>query len=170
VKTRIRTAVHKLRFLLTPFGVAAVAFALLLGGGIRLNSQRQTALLTERALSMATMSDITPLHIPPAPGINAATHGSYRARPGTPIGVLALHDFSPAPTGRTYQAWVRMNGVWTSMGTAEIDPAGNGIVVGEGSGFAAPPAEVEVTIEKRGGSRTPSGAPVIHYVRQELAR
>jgi hypothetical protein len=37
------------------------------------------------------------------------------------------------------------------MGTAEIDSAGNALVVAEGSAFTALPAEVEVTVEPRGG-------------------
>jgi RNA polymerase sigma-70 factor (ECF subfamily) len=163
VKTRIRTAVHKLRFMLAPLGVAAVAMAILLGGGIRWDMQRRAAQRTDRALSMATASDITRLHIPAAAGINAATHGSYQGRPGTPLAVLALHEFAPAPQGRTYQAWVGHGGTWTSMGTATIDSAGNALVVSEGPAFTALPAEVEVTIEPRGGSNSPTGAVVIHY-------
>jgi RNA polymerase sigma-70 factor (ECF subfamily) len=151
VKTRIRTAVHKLRFMLAPLGVAAVAVAILIGGGVRFDMQRRAALRTDRALSMVTASDITTLHIPPAPGANPAAHGSYRGRQGTPLAVLALHNFTRAPQGRTYQAWVGSGGTWTSMGTAEIDSAGNALVVAEGSAFTALPAEVEVTVEPRGG-------------------
>jgi len=163
VKTRIRAAMHKLRFMLAPLGVAAVAVALLLGGGIRLDMQRRAALRTERALSMVTASDITTLHIPPAAGTNPATHGSYRGRPGTPLAVLALHNFAPPPAGKSYQAWAGRAGSWTSMGIAEIDSSGNGLVVAEGSAFTALPAEVEVTLEPRGGSASPTGSAVIHY-------
>jgi hypothetical protein len=112
---------------------------------------------------MATASDITRLHIPAAAGINAATHGSYQGRPGTPLAVLALHEFAPAPEGRTYQAWVGHGGAWTSMGTATIDSAGNGLLVSEGPAFTSLPVEVEVTIEPRGGSASPTGTVVIHY-------
>jgi RNA polymerase sigma-70 factor (ECF subfamily) len=165
VKTRIRTAVQKLRFMLGPLGVAAIAAAVLIGGGIRFGMARQAALRNDRALSMVTASDIQRLHIPPAAGINAATHGSYQGRPGTPMAVLALHNFSSAPAGRTYQAWVATGGTWTTMGTAEIDSAGNGLVVAEGPAFTTPPAEVEVTVEPRGGSAEPSGMVVLHYTR-----
>jgi RNA polymerase sigma-70 factor (ECF subfamily) len=163
VKTRIRTAVQKLRFMLAPVGVAAVAMAVLIGGGIRFEIQRLAQMRTDRALSMVTASDITTLHIPPAPGANPATHGSYRGRPGTPIAVLALHNFAPAAGGTTYQAWVWTRGVWTSMGTARIDAAGNAVLVSEGEAFTALPAEIEVTLEPHGGSPTPSGPLVIHY-------
>ena len=82
VKTRIRAAVHKLRFMLAPLGVAAVAAAILVGGGIRFELQRLAQMRNDRALSMVTASDITTLHVPPAPGVNPATHGSYRGQAG----------------------------------------------------------------------------------------
>jgi RNA polymerase sigma-70 factor (ECF subfamily) len=163
VKTRIRTAVHKLRFMLAPLGVAAIAVAILIGGGIRFGLARQAALRNDRALSMATASDIQRTHIPPAAGINPATHGSYQGRPGTPLAVLALHNFDPAPQGKTFQAWVRRGGAWTPMGTGDIDSTGNGLIVAEGQEYGAPPAELEVTVEPRGGSRVPTGTLVLHY-------
>ncbi len=49
------------------------------------------------------------------------------------------------------------------MGIAVIDSSGNGLVVAEGAAFTALPAEVEVTLEPRGGSATPGSAVVIHY-------
>ena len=163
VKTRIRSAVHKLRFMLAPLGVAAVAVAVLVGGGIRFELQRLSQARTDRALSMVTASDITSLHIPPAPGANPATHGSYRGRPGTPIGVLAMHNFpAPAP-GTHYEAWVWTRGAWTSMGTAQVDVTGNAVVTAEGPAYTALPTEVEVTVESRGGSPVPSGPVIIHY-------
>ncbi len=163
VKTRIRAAVHKLRFMLGPLGVAAVAAAILVGGGIRFELQRFAQMRTDRALSMVTASDITTLHIPPAPGANPATHGSYRGRPGTPIGVLALHNFTPAAPGTWYQAWVLTQGEWTSMGIAQIDSAGNAVLVSEGQAFTALPVEIEVTLESHGGSPAPGGPILIHY-------
>jgi RNA polymerase sigma-70 factor (ECF subfamily) len=163
VKTRIRAAVHKLRFLLAPLGVAAVAMVILAGGGIRMGMQRQAALRTDRALSMVTASDITTFHVPPAAGMNPASHGSYRGRPGTPRAVLALHNFVPASAGRTYQAWAKIAGAWTSMGTVDADSAGNALLVAEGNAFTALPSEVEVTVEPRGGSSAQTGTVVIHY-------
>ena len=166
VKTRIRAAVHKLRFMLAPLGVAAVAVAVLVGGGIRFELQRLAQMRNDRVLSMVTASDITALHVPPAPGADPATHGSYRGRPGTPIGVLALHNFPAAAPGRSYQAWVRSQGAWTSMGTARIDAAGNAVLAAEGPVYAALPSEVEVTLEPHGGSPAPSGPVIIHYTGQ----
>ena len=163
VKTRIRAGVQKLRYMLAPLGVAVVAIALLLGAGLRFNQQRIIAQRHERALSMATASDITTLHIPAAPGVQAATHGSYRGRPGTPMGIIALHNFAPAPAGKTYQAWVLHRGTWTSMGTFVPDSAGEGLLVAEGGAFTELPEEVRVTVEPRGGSPAPTGPNVIEW-------
>jgi RNA polymerase sigma-70 factor (ECF subfamily) len=163
VKTRIRAGVQKLRYILAPLGVAAVAIALLIGVGVRFNQQRIIAQRHERALSMATASDITTLHVPAAPGTPAATHGSYRGRPGTPLGIIALHNFAPAPAGRTYQAWVLHQGTWTSMGTFTPDAAGEGLLVAEGGAFMELPQEVKVTLEPAGGSPKPTGPEVIGW-------
>jgi hypothetical protein len=149
--------------MLAPLGVAAIALALLAGAGVRIGLQRRAALLDQRALAMVTASDITTLHVAPAAGAPADTHGSYRGRPGTPLAVLALHNFPQAARGKAYQAWVAVGGAWTSMGTTVIDAEGNGLVTAEGSVFEALPAEVEVTVEPVGGSRTPTGPVVIHY-------
>jgi anti-sigma-K factor RskA len=163
VKTRIRAAVAKLRFALAPLGVAVVAIAVLVGIGARFQVQRLVAARNDRALSMVTASDITTLHIPPGPGTAAATHGSYRGRPGTPLAVLALHNFAPAPSGKTYQAWVSSQGAWTSMGTATPDSSGDALVVAEGKAFTSLPETVEVTVEPAGGSPTPTGSVVIFW-------
>jgi hypothetical protein len=149
--------------MLAPLGVAAVAAAILVGGGIRFELQRLAQMRADRALSMVTASDITTLHVPPAPGANPAMHGSYRGRPGTPIAVLALHNFPAAAPGTWYQAWVWTGGAWTSMGTARIDSSGNAVLVSEGPAYTALPTEIEVTIESHRGSPAPSGQVVIHY-------
>jgi RNA polymerase sigma factor (sigma-70 family) len=163
VKTRIRAAVQKLRFLLAPLGVAAVAIAVLIGIGTRWNAQRLFAQRTDRALSMVTASDITTLHLAAAAGVPAATHGSYRGRPGTPRAVIALHNFTAPPAGRTYQAWVRSNGTWTSMGIAAVGAGGEALLVAEGNEFANLPETIEVTLEPKGGSPAPSGPVVISW-------
>ena len=161
VKTRIRTALQKLRFILAPAGVAVVALAVLVGVGTRLHIRNLLVARDDRVLSMVTASDITSLHVPPAPGAPAATHGSYRGRPGTPRAVLAIHNFSPAPRGETYQAWVLHHGVWTSMGTAVPDSAGDALVIAEGTVFSELPEAVQVTREPQGGRARPTGPALI---------
>ncbi|HUJ73301.1 MAG TPA: anti-sigma factor, partial [bacterium] len=160
-KTRIRAAMQKLRFILAPMGVAVVAIAVLVGVGTRLHVRNLLLARNDRVLSMVTASDITSLHIPPAPGTPAATHGSYRGRPGSPQAVLAMHNFAPVARGETYQAWVLHHGVWTSMGTAVPDATGDALVIAEGPVFTVLPEAVQVTREPQGGRSQPSGPVVI---------
>ena len=163
VKTRIRSAMQKLRFLLAPLGVAAVAIALLVGFGARWSTRQVLAERTDRALALVTASDITTVHVPASPGAPAATHAAYRGRPGTPLAVIALHYFPQAPSGRTYQAWVRTGERWTSMGTAAVGADGYWVLVAEGDAFRQIPDAIEVTVEPPGGSRQPLGPPVIFW-------
>ena len=162
VKTRIRSAAHKLRFMLAPLGVAAVAVALLVGGGVRFRAQLREAMVRNEALALVTASDITTIRVPTV-GVTTETHAAYRGRPGTPLAVLALHNFALAPAGSTYQAWVRTGGAWASMGTAVVDAAGSGLIVSTGKVFETLPAEIQVTVEPAGGSTSPTGRVVISY-------
>ncbi len=163
VKTRIRSGVQKLRFLLAPLGVAAVAAAILVGFAVRMGTERTVALRNDQALSMVTASDITTQRIPAAPIDPAATHAVYRGRPGTPLAVLALHNFAPAEPGTTYQGWARHDGVWTSMGTAQPDIRDSAVLVAEGGAFAVLPDAVEVTIEPGAGSQAPTGRIIVFW-------
>jgi RNA polymerase sigma-70 factor, ECF subfamily len=165
VKTRIRTGVRKLRFLLAPLGVAAVALALLAGFGVRWSAQRALAERSDRALSLVTASDITTIRVTAAPGAPPDTHAAYRGRPGTPLAVMALHFFPPAPEGKTWQAWVLNGGAWTSMGTATVGADGYAVIVGEGDAYRELPDAIQVTAEPRGGSRQPTGQPEISWQR-----
>ncbi len=165
VKSRIRAALHRLRFRLAPLSAAVLALAVLGGAGAWLFVQRPAQQRAGRALAMVTASDITTIHVPPASGAPPATHGSYRGRPGTPTAVLALHSFAKAPAGKTYQAWVSSGGLWTSMGTATPDAEGNAVVVAEGEAFTQLPLVVEVTVEPRGGSAQPTGPAIILWTR-----
>jgi len=165
VKTRIRAGMLKLRFLLAPLGVAVLAMAVIGAATARITLQRVAVQRSERALLMDTASDITVIRVPPVAGPASQTHGSYRGRPGTPMAILALHYFPPAPAGKVYQAWVRTNGAWTSMGVAFPDVDGMGVVVGEGNAYRVLPQAIEVTEEPRGGSLSPTGPPVIYLER-----
>ena len=59
-------------------GAAAVA-------GIGCQMQQDTLQREQRALALVTVSNITTIHLPSAPGVDPATHGSYRGRPGVPM-------------------------------------------------------------------------------------
>ena len=159
-KTRIRAGLQKLRGVLGPQGAALVALCLLAALGIRQYSQRETLARYDRALSMMTASDSVNLRLAPLPGTPDETHARYRGRPGATIAVLNLSRFPAAPSGQTYQAWVRHGARWTALGTAQVDADGNGRLIVESPALAVLPDGVEVTLEPRAGTTTP-GAHVI---------
>jgi RNA polymerase sigma-70 factor (ECF subfamily) len=159
-KTRIRAGLQKLRGMLGPQGAALVALCLLAALGIRHYSQRETLARYDRALSMMTASDSVNLRLAPLPGTPDETHARYRGRPGATIAVLNLSRFPAAPSGQTYQAWVRHGTRWTALGTAQVDADGNGRLIVESPALAVLPDGVEVTLEPRAGTTTP-GAHVI---------
>ena len=159
-KTRIRAGLQKLRGMLGPQGAALVALCLLAALGIRQYSQRETLARYDRALSMMTASDSVNLRLAPLPGTPDETHARYRGRPGATIAVLNLSRFPAAPSGQTYQVWVRHGARWTALGTAQVDADGNGRLIVESPALAVLPDGVEVTLEPRAGTTTP-GAHVI---------
>ncbi len=161
VKTRIRSGLSTLRANLKPIGIVAVLLGILALVGIRYQMQMEALQREARALVMVTTSDITVIHLAPQPGVGQSVHGSYRGRPGTPIGVIALEKFPPAPAGETFQGWVRYKGVWISLGTITPDANGQGILIGEGPELATPPEAVQVTLEPAGGSAFPTGPAII---------
>jgi RNA polymerase sigma factor (sigma-70 family) len=159
-KTRIRSGLQKLRGMLGAQGAALVALCLLAALGIRQYSQRETLARYDRALSMMTASDSVNLRLAPLPGTPDETHARYRGRPGATIAVLNLSRFPAAPSGQTYQAWVRHGARWTALGTVQLDADGNGRLIVESPALAVLPDGVEVTLEPRAGTTTP-GAHVI---------
>ena len=163
VKTRIRSAMQKLRYMLAPLGVALVALAVVAGLAIRSQLHLAVAQRTGRALSFVTASDITLLHLAPAPGLPAQTHGSYRGRAGTPLAVVALHSFPPAPTGKSYQVWIRQHGRWIRAGAVRPDALGNSLLIGEGPSFNELPEAIEVTVEPLAAGSIPSGPVVVQW-------
>lgn len=166
VKTRIRSAMHTLRNNLAPLGIAALLIGLLGLLGIRYQAQEQAYLRDQAALLMVTLSDSTAIHVPPAPGVPPETHGSYRSRVGTPVAVLALHNFTAAPQGKTYQGWVLHQGMWISLGTVLPDANGNAVLIAENTGLAVAPEAIQVTLEPAGGSPAPTGQIVITWSNQ----
>lgn len=159
-KTRIRSGLQKLRGMLGPQGAALVALCLLAALGIRQYSQRETLARYDRALSMMTASDSVNLRLAPLPGTPDETHARYRGRPGATIAVVNLSRFPAAPSGQTYQVWVRHGARWTALGAAQVDADGNGRLIVESPALAVLPDGVEVTLEPSAGTTTP-GAHVI---------
>jgi RNA polymerase sigma factor (sigma-70 family) len=162
-KTRIRAGLLKLRSTLGPQWAALVAICLLAAVGIGYRSEHATLARYDRALSLVTASDSVNLRLGPAPGTADATHARYRGRPGAGIAVVTFSAFPPAPAGQIYQAWARHGATWTSLGTASPD-AGGARLIAESPALAALPDALEVTLEPRTGSATPSGPVVVAWV------
>jgi RNA polymerase sigma-70 factor (ECF subfamily) len=162
-KTRIRTGIQKLRDALGPRWAALAALGLLVALGVRYRAQYATLARYDRALTMITASDSVNLRLVPPSGTPGEIHARYRGRPGAATAVLTVSKFPPAPSGQTYQAWVRHGATWTSLGTLEPDRDGSGRLVAESPALSPLPEAVEVTLEPRTGSAAPSGPVVVAW-------
>lgn len=163
-KTRIRSGLQHLRTSLVPLLTAVM---LVLAGGLvvlemQLRDRQSTLDLNTHALQVVTSSDTVAVRLVAAPGVNPASHGEYRSRPGDDLAVLTASRFEPAPAGRVYQAWARYGDAWMSLGVFELDETGHGLLLADQHGQGAP-AELEVTIEPAGGSPAPTGAVVVAW-------
>lgn len=74
---------------------------------------------------------------------------------------LALHELPEPPRGHVYQVWTR------SLGSAKLSPSPTFLPDARGVALVLVPAdaratsEVSVTIEPEGGSKEPTGKPII---------
>jgi RNA polymerase sigma-70 factor (ECF subfamily) len=165
-KTRIRAAILRLREQLTPI---AVAIALALGASVAtlaVRGLRQDANLAreDRALVVATSSDVVPLHLSPvALDLPAGSHGSYRARAGSETAVLTVTALPSAPAGRSYQAWARFGARWVRLGSLVPDAGGHGRLIAEDPTLAAPPDELQVTLESTRTGAEPRGPALLRW-------
>jgi RNA polymerase sigma-70 factor (ECF subfamily) len=161
-KTRIRSGLTRLRAYLAP--LVAVLAAVSLGGAalVALHHRAVTADLVreQEALDLVTSSDVVPIRADAVSGLPADAHATYRARAGAPVGVLTLSHFPAAPPGRVYQAWVRRDGVWRSLGQPAPDAGGRALLIVDEPSPAGPIDALELTLEPIGGSATPIG-PVV---------
>jgi len=160
-KSRIRAGLRRLRVRLAPLVAGLAGVALLAALLARFAAERRKFARDERALAVVTSSDSESLRAHAAPGVSEATHGVYRFRAGSPTAILTLSRFAPAPAGRVYQAWVRHGTEWTSLGTAVPDASGHARLVADAPALSRRPDAFEVTLEPSGGSREPTGPPVI---------
>jgi len=164
-KTRIRAGMMKLREQLTPL-LASLLLLAVAGLATLLHhhgADRSAIALDERALDLVTASDVKPIRLEAAPGVPAEAHANYRSRPGTPLAVLSLSKLPPAPSGQTYQAWLRHEATWISLGTAIPDADGRARIVAQRPELAATPDALQVTLEPEAGSRVPAGPLVIAW-------
>jgi RNA polymerase sigma factor (sigma-70 family) len=169
-KTRVRSALSSLRTQLTPLRASLLLWVLLVTGLLvvglvyRQNEQARQFALEQRALWLVTSSDIVPLRLEAASGVDPKTHGSYRARTGEPLAVFTFSNFPPAAAGHDYRVWARNQQGWLNLGVVPLDAAGNGRLVIENLGLLTAPAQLEVTSEPIGGlGREPSGEAVIAW-------
>ncbi|MGI8549427.1 MAG: sigma-70 family RNA polymerase sigma factor [Dehalococcoidia bacterium] len=162
-KTRIRAGIQKLRRNLAPLGAALVLVVVVSVLGIRYRSEVVMHQREDRAFALVTESHTTAVRLLPASGETEGTHATYRSQPGVSIAVLTLSNFSAAPSGQVYQAWVRHKSVWTSLGVAHPDAIGAARLIAEGPALALPAETIEVTLEPAGGSRTPSGQVIVAW-------
>lgn len=157
VKTRIRTALMTLKRGLAPL----MAILVLLGLG---TASWVEYTRTSRALALVSSSHAEENRLSSAPGMPAETHGWYKSRPGMPLAVLLLHQFPRPLPGTAYQGWAKLNGRWTSVGTAVPDAEGNAVLVVEGPEFISDPQAVIVTREPWTGSSSPKGPVIVQSV------
>lgn len=164
-KTRIRSAIGMLRHRLAPL-VASLVMLVIMAGIVWHDLGKTRRLEQEdRALWLVTSSDVVPLRLGAASGIDPKTHGTYRGRSGEGLAVLTFSNFAPAPSGQEYRAWARIKGRWLDLGSIQLNGAGNGRLVAANEALAEPTDELRVTLEPVGGSRSsePSGSPIISW-------
>ena len=162
VKTRIRTALQTLRLHMT----TVLVVLLLAGGALAVAgylAQQSTLQRDGRALLVLTSSESTSLHLAAGPGVASETHGSYRARSGTPLAVVAIDNFPSAPAGKSYQSWVLLHGAWRPLGTLSPDAAGGGLLIAEDAELSALPEAVQITLEPSAGSVSPTGPVIVAW-------
>jgi RNA polymerase sigma-70 factor (ECF subfamily) len=166
-KTRIRSGLHGLRLHLAPLAATLVLAGGVLAAGLKA-WQTQIALeRDERALGLASASDVERRHLSPAlAGLPADAHGSYQTRPGATLAILTVTDLPAAPAGQRYVAWLEQGTTWTALGELTPDAHGGGRLIAEAQTLgAAPPTLVEVTLESGGGPnpKEPSGPVVLAW-------
>jgi RNA polymerase sigma-70 factor, ECF subfamily len=164
-KTRIRSAMHRLRVSLVP--LMTVVALVLIGGltvlGVRLRERQATLDRTSDALHVVTSSDMVAVRLVAAPGVAPDSHGEYRSSPGQDLAVLTASHFAPAPGGRVYQAWARYGGVWESLGLLHLDEKGHAMLIVDQRGRGTPEA-LEMTLEPTGGSAAPTGPVIVSWL------
>jgi RNA polymerase sigma-70 factor (ECF subfamily) len=164
-KSRIRAGVKALRTRLAPLVAAGLIVTGLSFAGLREIELQLAVNHRDRALDLVTNSDVVPIRLGPAPGINPSAHGNYRGLTGVDLAVLTLSHFDPAPSGFEYRAWASHRGRWTLLGRAQTDGEGRSLIIADGPALTSLPDQVLVTIEpighRAGPGSTPSGRPVV---------
>jgi RNA polymerase sigma-70 factor (ECF subfamily) len=160
-KTRIRSGLQILRMQLAPVAASLLGLGLAVLGFRYV--QGQIALDREqRALTLATTSDLAPLRLTPvASDVPAGAHANYRGRVGNTLAILTAEALPSPAAGSTYEAWVRHDDHWTSLGTFSPRPDGSAQLIAESPDLASAPDAVEVTLEPASGAAQAPGAQVV---------
>lgn len=151
--------------------VAAACFAIALISSIANISllgqikqeQRENATLSERSMALARslvdertalfdMLDSRARHYQMGAG-EVITHGSRI--------YLALHALPEPPRGRIYQAWTLAKGATKPLASPTFLPDARGVALIVLPADARSTAEVSVTLEPDGGSKEPTGKPLM---------
>jgi RNA polymerase sigma-70 factor (ECF subfamily) len=159
-KTRIRSGIQQLRIALAAMAAVLVA-VVATRFAFQYISERGRETRSEAALRMVTASDTQVLRLVATPDAPAAAHGHYRTRPGSSNAVLTFSGLPRPPSGKSYQAWTRLEGKWTSLGQGVLDASEHGLIVYEERAPLVPPEALQLTLEPEGGSASPSGPPLI---------
>jgi anti-sigma-K factor RskA len=137
--------------------VAAVAAVVALGIGLWASSlssdldETRAALARTRAAA-AIVADPTAQTVDLAEGNGRLVVGSEGRA------ALVLHDLGPAPSGKTYQAWIIEDDNPISAG---VFPGDEGLDVVLLDGDVADGEVVAVTVEKAGGVEAPTTTPIV---------
>ena len=164
-KTRIRSGLHSLRRHLAPVAATLVLVAGVVAAGLKAWQTQLVLERDERALRLASASDVERRHLSPVmAGLPADAHGSYQTRPGASIAILTVTDLPPAPSGQHYQAWLQQGTSWTALGEITPDATGSGRLIAEDPRLSKdPPTLVEVTLGSTRGPNEPSGAVALAW-------
>jgi len=159
-KTRIRSGIQQLRIVLAAMAAALVA-VVATRFAFQYSSERARETRSEAALRMVTSSDTQVLRLVATPDAPSAAHGHYRTRPGASNAVLTFSGLPRPPSGKSYQAWTRREGKWTSLGQGVLDASEHGLIVYQERTPLASPEALQLTLEPEGGSASPTGPPLI---------
>jgi len=144
-KTRIRAALRRLG----PLVAAAIGTVAVFLWWRREIEER------DRALAVVTSSDVVPIRVEAAPGIDPAMHGNYRAR-----GATAVFTTSHLEPGIRYVAWLLYGEHWVSR-TLSVRPDGTAIAVFQSNEVAGRPAEIQLTRESTTNDFAPRGPTLL---------
>jgi RNA polymerase sigma-70 factor (ECF subfamily) len=164
-KTRIRSGLHGLRLHLAPVAATLVVVAGVLATGLKAWQTQVVLERDERALGLASASDVERRHLAPVmAGLAADAHGSYQTRSGASLAIVTVTDLAQPPTGQHYTVWVQQQGAWIALGEVTPGADGNGRIIAEDQRLASgSPTLVEVTLESTSSPTEPSGSMVLAW-------